>query len=186
MKATIKGIGIFIFICLIFVTIQAVWSNSLKDIKSQVAQYVDLASIQSTYKVHNATDGDDVKQITFINSKTRQRMSITFSKYMTAKNKKETSDFIDKLRKDNGTGGNGEISSKITSFKSFNAHEQSIPYFNVNQYDNGELWTKAMIGAIGNYNGKFIIIQSYSAPENYDEQEMITFFSKIKLKTGAF
>jgi len=182
----LRHIGIFVSLCLIFAVSQVVWASSLKDISSQAGEYVDLASIPAIYKVHNATDGDDVKQITFINVQTRQRMSITFSKYMTAQNKKEMSDFIEDLRKNNGTGGNSRISSKITSFKSFYAHEQSIPYFNVNQYDNGELWTKAMIGGIGNYNGKFIIIQSYSEPKNYNEKEMVTFFSKIKLKTEAF
>lgn len=186
MKITIKGLWVVVSICLILVTTQSIGAKGLKDISSNVAQYVDLGSIPSTYKVHNATDSDDVIQITFINTESKQRMSITFSEYMVAKNKKEMAKFTKDLRKNNGTGGNGNISSKITSFKSFYAHGQSIPYFNVNQYDNGELWTKAMIGAIGNYNGKFILIQSYSAPENYDEQEMIIFFSNINLKTEAF
>lgn len=186
MKITIKGLWMAVSICLILVTIQSIEAKGLKDISSNVAQYVDLGSIPSGYKVHNATDSDDVKQITFINKETRQRMSITFSKYMVAKNKKEMSKFIEDLRKNNGTGGNGKISSEIIAFKSFYAHGQSIPYFNVNQYDNGELWTKAMIGGIENYHDKFILIQSYSAPENFNEKEMITFFSNINLKTEAF
>lgn len=186
MKTTFKWIQVLATICLILFTVQTIQADDLKDAKSQVGKYVDLTSIPSTYQIHNATDRDNVKQITFINLQTRQRMSITFGKYMTAKNEKELADFVEALRKNDGTGSEGRISSKITSFKSLNAHNQSIPYFNVNQYDNGKLWTKAMIGAIGNYNGKFIIIQSYSAPENYNEQEMKIFFSKIKLKTEAF
>lgn len=182
----IKLVTICLLFSLIFTLNQIVFGSELKDISSQVDKYVDFASISDVYKVHNATDGDDIQQITFINTQTRQRMSITFSKYLDALNETEMSNFIKKLRKDKGTGSGGGISSKITSFKSFYAHNQVIPYFNVNQYDNGKLWTKAMIGGIQNYNGKFILIQSYSSPESYDEQEMINFFSKLKIKTEEY
>ncbi len=182
MKIKNKFIGIFITICSVIVLCTNVFADNLKDISSQVSKYVDMTSISSDYKVHNATDGDNIKQITFINTKTRQRMSITFSKYMTAKNEEEMTKFVEDLKNNNGTGK----SDKITSFKTFEAHGQSTPYFNVNQYDKGKILAKAMIGAIGDYEGKFIIIQSYSFPTNYDEQEAVEFFSKLRLKTNEF
>lgn len=187
MKNKNKLFSVIITICLIIQLGLSAFADSLKDISAQADKYVDMTSISSDYKVHNAASGDGILQITFLNKKTRQRMSITFSKYMVAKNKKEMTEFIDNLRKNNGTGSNNEgFSSKITSYKTFYAQVQSIPYFNVNQYDHKKLFAKAMIGAINNYNEKFILIQSYSSPRDYDEQEAIKFFSNIKLKTDAF
>ena len=179
MKNKYKFIGVFIIVGLIiFIGINIVCGNNLKDIRNQVDKYVDMTSISSDYKVHNATDGDDIRQITFINTKTRQRMSITFSKYLDAKDKDEMSKFVEYLKDQYET----EDHDKITSFKTFEANGQTIPYFNLDQYYDGELGSKAMIGGIPNCNGRFVIIQSYSSPERYDEQEAIKFFSKIKLK----
>ncbi len=80
-KFIVWGVGLFVSICLIFGVTQISGAGSLKDISSGVDRYVDMASIPAIYTIHNATDGDNVQQITFINPQTRQRMSITFSKY---------------------------------------------------------------------------------------------------------
>lgn len=68
MKNFIKFTGMLFSIFWVFMIAQTAFAENLKDISPLVGKHVDMKSISDTYKVHNATDGDDVKQITFINT----------------------------------------------------------------------------------------------------------------------
>lgn len=187
MKIMFKKYIIGILICSLTMVCEAANALKLTNIKPNIGQYLEITSIPKSYKVLNANAGDDsINQITFINTNSGQRMSITFSKYMKTKSQKQVNGIMAKIAKDHTSHNNKKITTKITSAKKFYAHNQTIPYYNIDQYINGKLWTRAMIGLIGNYNGKLIVIQSYSAPKKYNENEMKKFFGHLKLKPNSF
>lgn len=154
------------------------------DISNRIGQYVDLTSIGKDYKIHHAvSDLKTFYQIVFINLKNRQRMSITSYRQNTAFSHKEMKDFLKntltKLRIKDETG----FENKNISIGSFALGQQIATYFLMDQYDNNKLSSRAMIGGIPNYNGYFIIIQSFSDYDNYNQALAEDFFKKIKIKT---
>lgn len=158
------------------------------NITELASKYVDLSSISDIYKVHNVhRPNKDELQITFINPDSRQRMSITYLSTRPILTEKEIPEYLSYFVGDVMLSAkNKNIIVKPQKAGEFFAHQQKIIYIEYDEYLEGKFWEKVIVGAIGNYEDHFILLQSYGDPKTFDKQAAIDFYSTIILKTNNF
>lgn len=157
--------------------------NDVKD----VGKFVNLSSVSSDYKVHNASIMPfGTNQIVFLNKKNGQRMSFTFANYMTALTGERLEGVLQNLRNPNSLGNEPSFTQEVTTCGDFDAQGQKVFCCLLNQYNSGRPMSKALYGVIPNLNGKFIFIQSFAHPDQFNEALAKKFFTGIEFKTEAF
>lgn len=150
------------------------------------SELIDFSSIPSGFKFFYASLIDNMYQLNFKNNKTNQRVSFTFGKDMKAKSEYEYKVFTLVGLKAMASEKRGRMKNEPVAIRKIRAHNQDVFYYLVEQYMDGRQSGPAIMGAINNYNGKFIVIQSWGDDDTFSEQDAINFFKKVNFYTQNF